>query len=58
MAEQNLWSWFLGVMSPPSPQIANILIKSNLPFYQHLPLLVLIFDRRAARPEFSNSEPL
>lgn len=30
-------------MSPPSPQIAGILIKSNFPFCQQLPLLSIDF---------------
>ena len=44
MAEQTLRRWFWGTLSPPSPQIASILIKSNFPLYQHLSLSqVLIF---------------
>ena len=37
MAEQNLGSWFWH-MSPPSLQIASLLIKANFSFYQHLAL--------------------
>ena len=37
MAEQNLASWFWET-SPPSLQIASLLIKATFPFYQHLPL--------------------
>ena len=32
-------SGFSGTLSPPSPQIAGILIKSNFSFYQYFPLL-------------------
>ena len=40
MAKQNLQRWFWGTLSPPSPQIAGILIKGNFPFYQHLSLFL------------------
>ena len=44
MAEQNFQRWFGGTLSPPSPQIASILIKSTFPFYQDLPLSLLNID--------------
>ena len=54
LAEQNIQSWLLQTVSPPSPQIARILIKCNFPFYQHLPLSwVSIFKQWAATPEFT-----
>ena len=54
MTEQNLWRWFWGVQWVQHfPQIANLMIKRNFPFYQQL---VLIFEWWVAESEFANSD--
>lgn len=55
MTEQNLWSSFVGTLSPPSPQIDSFLIKSNFPFLPTLASQVLIFKQRAPGSEFGDS---
>lgn len=54
MAEQNVQSCPLD-MSSPSPQIAIFSDLSTFPFYWHLPLALLAFEQRAAKPELSST---
>lgn len=54
LAEQNLWSWSQDT-SLPAPQIASFSNWSGFPFYWHLPLELLAFERWATEPRFGNT---